>query len=381
MVARLKGDVRATFAQVDENHDGHIDKQELGKVLRRLGKAAITDEEVDECYRQLDENDDGKIDFDEFNHWYQRSEKRMKTDVLQIFDRFDIDNSGSIDVDELRDLLVAVQGTAAQNPPSDNEMQAALELLDTNNDGQISREEFLHWYKASAFFERKLKRRDTLLKIDEEEEEKGIDLSFPSEGNWSGRIMYLVNAPIIFPLYYTIPDVRKPKFREGKWYMLAFVMAIVWLAFYSFLMVWWATIFGEIAGIPSGVMGLTLLAAGTSVPDLLTSVIVAREGHADMAVSSSIGSNIFDILVGLPLPWFLYCITIGIDDGGKIEVVADTLFFSILVLFFMLGAVLCIIKFSNWRMTKSLGYSMFVLYVLFVIQDLLQQYEVFVVSF
>ena len=45
-------------------------------------------------------------------------------------------------------------------------------------------------------------------------------------------------------------------------------------------------------------MGLTFLAAGTSVPDLLSSVIVARQGKGDMAVSSSIGSNIFDVLVG-----------------------------------------------------------------------------------
>lgn len=45
-------------------------------------------------------------------------------------------------------------------------------------------------------------------------------------------------------------------------------------------------------------MGLTFLAAGTSIPDLITSVVVARQGHGDMAVSSSIGSNIFDVTVG-----------------------------------------------------------------------------------
>ena len=50
-------------------------------------------------------------------------------------------------------------------------------------------------------------------------------------------------------------------------------------------------------------MGLTFLAAGTSIPDLITSVIVARKGLGDMAVSSSVGSNIFDITVGLV---FLY---------------------------------------------------------------------------
>lgn len=45
-------------------------------------------------------------------------------------------------------------------------------------------------------------------------------------------------------------------------------------------------------------MGLTIIAAGTSIPDLITSVVVARQGLGDMAVSSSIGSNIFDVTVG-----------------------------------------------------------------------------------
>ena len=49
-------------------------------------------------------------------------------------------------------------------------------------------------------------------------------------------------------------------------------------------------------------MGLTLLAVGTSVPDLLTSIAVTKNGEGDMAVSSSIGSNIFDVTMGLPLP-------------------------------------------------------------------------------
>lgn len=48
-------------------------------------------------------------------------------------------------------------------------------------------------------------------------------------------------------------------------------------------------------------MGLTFLAAGTSIPDLITSVIVARKGFGDMAVSSSVGSNIFDVTVGYVL--------------------------------------------------------------------------------
>lgn len=48
---------------------------------------------------------------------------------------------------------------------------------------------------------------------------------------------------------------------------------------------------GQVAKIPIEIMGLTFLAAGTSVPDLITSVIVAKKGLGDMAVSSSIGKS------------------------------------------------------------------------------------------
>ena len=58
-------------------------------------------------------------------------------------------------------------------------------------------------------------------------------------------------------------------------------------------MVWMADVIGQVAKIPIEIMGLTFLAAGTSVPDLITSVIVAKKGLGDMAVSSSIGEDFF----------------------------------------------------------------------------------------
>ena len=65
-----------------------------------------------------------------------------------------------------------------------------------------------------------------------------------------------------------------------KFFAVTFIGSIFWIAAYSYLMVWWANV------------------AGTSIPDLITSVIVARKGFGDMAVSSSVGSNIFDVTVG-----------------------------------------------------------------------------------
>ena len=163
------------------------------------------------------------------------------------------------------------------------------------------------------------------------------------------------------------------------------------------------------------VMGLTFLAAGTSVPDLITSVLVAKEGkvnlmlvmvtvvmnmrllkvvhQGDMAVSSSIGSNLFDVTVGLPLPWLLYTIIFQKDMEVTIKIlirirmrmlmVANYLTSPLLVqvnsvgigcsigmLFIMLLLVFISIIVFKWEMTKVMGGVMMVLYLIFVIVSL-----------
>ena len=72
-------------------------------------------------------------------------------------------------------------------------------------------------------------------------------------------------------------------------------------------------------GIPDTVMGLTFIAAGVSVPDALSGVAVVKEGHGDMAVSNAIGSNVFDILMCLGIPWFIQ--TAIIDPGSEVKVI------------------------------------------------------------
>ncbi len=56
-------------------------------------------------------------------------------------------------------------------------------------------------------------------------------------------------------------------------------MTIVWLCLLTYLMVWMVTIIGFTFGIPDSVMGITFLAAGSSVPDALSSVLVVRQGR------------------------------------------------------------------------------------------------------
>ncbi|XP_016530718.1 sodium/potassium/calcium exchanger 2 isoform X6 [Poecilia formosa] len=195
---------------------------------------------------------------------------------------------------------------------------------------------------------------------DEEEEDQPLSLSWPESNR--KRFTYLFIIPIVLPLWLTLPDVRKTS--SKKFFPVTFLGAISWIAGFSYLMVWWAHQVGETIGITEEIMGLTILAAGTSIPDLITSVIVARKGLGDMAVSSSVGSNIFDITVGLPFPWLLWSMFRGFIP---VQVSSNGLFCAIVLLFLMLLFVIISIAACKWRMSKLLGFIMFMLYFVFLV--------------
>ena len=57
-----------------------------------------------------------------------------------------------------------------------------------------------------------------------------------------------------------------------------------------------ATALAEAVGVPPFVIGLTMVALGTSLPEVVTTVMAALKGHSDLAVGNVLGSNIFNIL-------------------------------------------------------------------------------------
>ncbi|KAK5646063.1 hypothetical protein RI129_004527 [Pyrocoelia pectoralis] len=135
-----------------------------------------------------------------------------------------------------------------------------------------------------------------------EELDEPMDVwSWPSQDSFGKQMWFLLTWPICFLLSITIPDCR----RHSKLYLLTFAMCVVYIGFTSYAVAWLITAIGDTINIPDSVMGLTFLAAGTSVPEAVSSVIVTKLGHGAMGLSSSIGSNTFDILLCLGLPWLI----------------------------------------------------------------------------
>ena len=123
--------------------------------------------------------------------------------------------------------------------------------------------------------------------------------------------------------------------------------------------------------IPESIIALTVLAAGTSVPDLFSSIIVARQGRGDMAVSNAVGSNIFDILIGLGLPFVIAMFIYGgeIQSGGNLTLSSIILFGSVILLILLL-------LLQKWKIGKTVGIILLGLYVIYVAIEIYRIYGI-----
>lgn len=176
----------------------------------------------------------------------------------------------------------------------------------------------------------------------EEEEEESTCL---------GRIIDFISYPLAFSMEISIPDCRKEQWEE--WYFGTFTMSILWIGLLSFLMVDFAARAGCILEVPEFLMGLTVLAAGTSVPDALSSVLVARNGQGNMAVCNVLGSNVFNILLGLGCPWMIASL---MAEGEPFPTGSGSIIEPTIILFGYLIAFVLILVMFNWKLTPGLGY-------------------------
>merc|ERR1712000_60394 len=115
-------------------------------------------------------------------------------------------------------------------------------------------------------------------------------------------------------------------------------------------------------------MGVLVLAVGTSVPDAIGSMIAAREGEADMAIANAVGSNVFDVLLGLGFPWCLKSLT---DGRNPIVVDKDGVLVAVAILFVTVFIFVGVLIFNKWTMTKQVGMGLFGFYIVYVIYTII----------
>ena len=107
-------------------------------------------------------------------------------------------------------------------------------------------------------------------------------------------------------------------------------------------------------------VGLTIVSIGTSLPELVTSLVAARKNEIDMAVGNAVGSNIFNILMVLGIAASISpvaLITVNLID------ILVLIGFSILVLVYAI---------TSRKVTRTEGASMVCLYLIYTIYIILR---------
>lgn len=122
----------------------------------------------------------------------------------------------------------------------------------------------------------------------------------PMISQWDGYV--ILAFFVLFMLYIFNLSKEKPEEVEEinikplKYAVLYIIAGIVGLFFGGQWVVDGAVTIAGLAGMSESLIGLTIIAFGTSLPELVTSIAAARKGNADIAVGNVIGSNIFNLL-------------------------------------------------------------------------------------
>jgi len=399
-VTKTADDLRSMFDRIDTDGNGAIDEAEFKSLMTMLGLKPDSDN-LESALKSISKlSPGGCFTFDAFKRWFLASEVRIEIKMTRVFERFDRDHSGTIDTEEVTAVLrslghqpseedgaLAIEEIRAAARAANEAQVLVSDLVAASDDGScvameadkwsmncrgaksgeasghVTLAEFSAWYRQSLFYAEKRKQYQN----EEHLAQTRFTLDPPHGHGWSTWLWYIVTYPVCAAMYVTMPDVRNPGSDHVLFALVEFFLSLVWIGIFALGLVEWTEITSNTLGFPVPVAAVTVLAAGTSIPDLLSSYIVAKQGQGDMAVSSSIGSNIFDVTVGLPLPWLVFNIS-----KGPVIVRTNSLGVSIIVLIIMLAFVIGTIVLMRWRMTKCMGYIMFALYVLFLIQALLQ---------
>ena len=96
-------------------------------------------------------------------------------------------------------------------------------------------------------------------------------------------------------------EVEKPKYKLGKSFLIV-LLGLIGVVGGSELVVNSASTIATTIGISERIISLTVIAIGTSLPELVTTITAARKGESDLLVGNIVGSNIFNICIVLALP-------------------------------------------------------------------------------
>ncbi|XP_030379119.1 sodium/potassium/calcium exchanger 3 [Scaptodrosophila lebanonensis] len=206
----------------------------------------------------------------------------------------------------------------------------------------------------------------------DEQQERNRLCAYPFDESNFMKFWWIFTFPIRLLLAMIIPNPLKIR----KLYPVSFIMCIVCIGGNAYMIVWMLTAFGVAIHVPTIVMGLTFLAAGSTMPEAVSSLISLRNGENGIGVSNSLGANSLAILLSLGVPWFIKnCL--NYNTGEPQQVGTQGIEYNIFILLASTIALFVVLSFSGYRLTKRVGVALFSVYTVFIVLQILIEMNVF----
>ncbi|XP_046544013.1 mitochondrial sodium/calcium exchanger protein-like isoform X5 [Haliotis rubra] len=185
-------------------------------------------------------------------------------------------------------------------------------------------------------------------------------------------LVMIIGGVLAVSVFCVTRNTDKPRFHALFAY-LGFVVAVVWIYSVANEIVNILQTFGIVFNISNAILGLTFLAWGNSIGDLIADFAMARQGYPRMGISACFGGPLFNILLGIGIPF-----TIGTFKRGGSYELRLTLVELILAGFLCLSLVssLIIVPLSGFRMSRPYGIFLFILYGVFITVAMLAETNV-----
>jgi K+-dependent Na+/Ca+ exchanger-like protein len=191
-----------------------------------------------------------------------------------------------------------------------------------------------------------------------------VALGDSSKNSRAAAILKVALYPIDLCVAYVPQFQNGPIYKGHQWLCAQTFVCLFWLSFAVFWMIEFATMTGCILGISPSLMGLTVTAIGTSLPDAMASIMVAQNGHGAMSISNMFGSNIFDTLIALGVPWLFASLANGTVN---LRAPAEELGSIVILIFVFLLYLVDLVYINKMELTRRSAIMYFGLYFVFIL--------------
>ena len=129
------------------------------------------------------------------------------------------------------------------------------------------------------------------------------------------KVSFFVTLPIRMFVYSCMPDVRQPG--KQKYWLVSMVFSMLWMAIFAYIFTSVVDYVGCAWGLTGSLLGLSIGAAGTSFPNMIASMYLARIGQGSNACVQAIAANTFNLCIGLGLIWLMHTLHVGNCSHGS----------------------------------------------------------------